>query len=758
MSEARSGSARRSSGEARKRWLRLLYYLSVTTVVIVVGYRVYLEFVDAEFESAHVQQVQAIQERLEGRESFRFAVVGNVNNSIGVFERQIIPRLNASGVDFVVSAGNAVSDGGADKYRALRGALERLEMPYLLAFGGNEASRFGASRFYRQFGPYFFAFTAGDARFVFLDSSGETSHAWQVQWLEEELTVGNASHVFLVTGRPMLRPEREPLLAEDDDYLGPPWFREALTELVEEREVDAVFAAQLPVFDHQLRNGTHHVTTGGAGGLVVGREDSFHHWVTVSVRGGDLSVRAEALDVGQHPVFRTLESLWLFVHSLFFVGYLNFLLIVGLLVAVSVKLHGLVFVEKDYYPRFDVDPSPFVDAPLRVAMFTNNYLPSLGGVPIAIDRLRRGLTALGKSVLVVAPRYGADEPSTGEDGDLGVLRVPSLVSFRDGGFRLTNILLPRVRRAVRRFDPDVVHFHHPFWMSSLALWLARRLDAPAVFTYHTRLEHYADSVPLPGRLFRNLISHLLIRRSANRCLGVVVPTVSAREYLRAIGVKSRIVVRATGVEYARFHEVDPEEVAALRRRLGIGEEPVLVSVSRLSEEKNIGFMIEALGALCGRTDPPFRFLMVGDGPQRAALEARIEALGLGDRVIMPGAVPPELLPAYYHLGDVFVFASMSETQGMVVLEAMAAGLPVVAVRSSGVDDLVRDGINGYKTAADREQWLDRVHELLLNSDRRADLASGAREFARANDLTTFASEIAAFYAEVVAHHRAPRGD
>ncbi|MEX2529539.1 MAG: glycosyltransferase [Gemmatimonadota bacterium] len=738
-----------------RRWLRPLYWVSVAIVIVVVAYRGYLELSESELASAHATQVREIQDRLAGRESFRFAVVGNVNNSIGVFERQIIPRLNASGVDFVVSAGNAVTDGGADKYRALRGTLARLEVPYLLAFGEHEASRFGSSRFYREFGPFFFAFSAGDARFIFMDSSGETSYAWQLQWLEEELEAGSATRTFIVTGKPVFRPDREPFFVEEEDYLGPPWFRQALLGLLDRHDIDAVFAAHLPVFDHQVRGGTHHVTTGGAGGLAVRNEESFHHFVMVDVTADGISLEARPLDVGQPAALRTLESLWFFVHSLFFVGYPNFLLIVALLVALAVKLHGLVFVDRDYYPRFDVDASPYLDAPLRVAMFTNNYLPFLGGVPISIDRLRRGLVARGREVLVVAPDYGRVDRGTGGSGEQGVLRVPTLLSFAQGTFQLANPFLPRIALAVKRFRPDVIHLHHPFWIGSLGLWLARRLDVPAIYTYHTRLEHYAHYVPLPGRLFRNLISHFLIRRFANKCFGVVVPTVAAREYLRTIGVRSRMLVQPTGIDFTRFQEVNRDDVAALRERLGLGDDPVLLSVSRISAEKNIDFIVEAVAELAELMDSPFRLVLVGDGDGRASASQLAHALGIGDRLVMPGAVAPEDLPVYYGLADVFVFASTTETQGMVVLEAMAAGLPVVAVRASGIDDFVQDGITGYKTRPDRTEWAHRVRSVLTDGERRESMGRAAREVAREHDIDRFSGEIAAFHAEAVAHHRAP---
>ncbi len=742
--------------------LRAFYYLNVLIVALVVGYKVYLDVFDSKLESVHAQQVELVQSRLAGREKFQFAVVGNVKNSIGIFERQIVPMLNSSGADFVVSAGNAVSDGGEDKYRSLRGTLARLGIPFLLTFGENESSGLGGFRYYRQFGPYFFAFTAGNSRFIFLDGTGETSYEWQLRWLEEELERDEPRHNFIFIGRPIMRPAHEPIWVSEEDYLGPPTFRQSLIDLIEHYDVDAVISDNLPLFDRQDRGGTSYVTTGGAGGLMVRDETGFHHFVIVEVDGDEVSIEAFPLDVSQHPILQTLESLWLFVHSLFFVGYLNFLLILSILILAAVQLHGLVFVDKDYYPRFDVDPSPIAEGPLRVAMFTNNYFPFIGGVPISIDRLRSGLLGLGKGVMVVAPRFdgreGAGDKSLQRSGveEDGVLRVPSLITLgKDAEYRVANLFLPWVVRRVKAFAPDVIHLHHPFWMGSLGLWIANRLNVPAIYTYHTRFEHFAHYVPVPGRLFRNLISHYVIKRFANRCYGVVVPTPSAREYLQTIGVKRRVIVQPTGIDYNSLRAVDADSVTALRHRLGIGEEPVLVSVSRLSREKNIDFIMEAVSLLRDRLDRPFRLLLIGEGDERPRLEDQVKALGLQDVVIMLGSVPVDLMPLHYHVGDVFVFASTSETQGMVILEAMAAGLPVVAIRASGIDDIVQQGVNGYKTREDRSEWADRVEQLLVDNGLHAEMSQNAVSTASEHDIEPFAREILNFYAAALAE-RGPK--
>ncbi|MCA1768158.1 MAG: glycosyltransferase family 4 protein, partial [Idiomarina sp.] len=194
--------------------LKVLFYLNIAVVVGLIGYKIYLNLVTSEFEAEHTDQLSAISARLEGQERYSFAVVGNINNSVGIFERRIIPMLNDANIDFLVSAGNAVSGGGEDKYRAIRGTLSRLDMPYLLTFGNNEYEEFGSFRFYDHYGPHFFSFTAGSSRFIFLDSTGKTPWQWQLRWLTDILKADNSDHRFVFIGHPPLEPEEEFFLAE----------------------------------------------------------------------------------------------------------------------------------------------------------------------------------------------------------------------------------------------------------------------------------------------------------------------------------------------------------------------------------------------------------------------------------------------------------------------------------------------------------------------------------------------------------------
>lgn len=722
----------------KKTRLKLLFYANILVVIAFVFYKIYFNFFDENYGAMHGVQLERIERLLEGKKSFSFAVVGNIKNSIGIFEKKIIPLLNESNVDFVISAGNAVSSGGEDKYRALHRTLSGLKVPYLLTFGDGEHSAFGAFRFYDHYGPYVFAFSVKGRRFVFLDSTGKTSWDWQIRWLSEVFEVPVGRSFVFVGDSPMWD---LPVPGHMKKHLMDEEFGARLRSTFGDLGIDFVFSSGLPLFRIDMDGPVQYVMTGGAGGLLLNEEDSFYHYAMVRVDGDNVTVIPVKLDIGQHRLFRYLESLWFFVHSLFYVGYVNFFIILSGFIAFAVWLFSAVFVERDYYPHFDRSIELTLDHPIKVAMFTNTFLPFIGGVPISVDRLRRSLISLGHRVLVVAPGYGDDEP---EDG---VVRISPLFARKKRfGMAVPNILWPGLYRSFFAFRPDLVHVHHPYWLGWVGTFLARRLDVPVVYTYHTRLDRFSHAVPLPKAFFQNVLSHALIRRFSNRCDGVVVPTESAEYYMRMIGVRTPIFVLPTAIDHEMLSCVDDGSVEALRSEMGIGDEKVLITVSRLSREKNVEFMLEGVSILSKRCAVPFKLVIVGDGPDRARIEERIDQLALGERVFLTGAVSPDAIPLYYHLGDVFVFSSCAETQGMVVLEAMATGLPVVAVGSSGIDDFVKNDLNGYKTDLDQFAWADRIGEILEDDDLRSRLSTDAKLFSKTYGMEEFGRDMSRVYA------------
>jgi glycosyltransferase involved in cell wall biosynthesis len=190
-------------------------------------------------------------------------------------------------------------------------------------------------------------------------------------------------------------------------------------------------------------------------------------------------------------------------------------------------------------------------------------------------------------------------------------------------------------------------------------------------------------VPVFHELAGGQIPHMLIKEFSGGCDAVIAPTNSAKRYLRNLGVGKLIRVQPTGIDVEAYAR-DDSAAGELRNSLVTGNEVMLFSVFRLSLEKNAYFMLDGLRELISRTDVPFKCYIAGTGPEKERMGEYIEEHGMGDRVVLLGKIEPEKIFLYYRAADLFIFSSMSETQGMVILEAMAAGLPVVTVDSSGI--------------------------------------------------------------------------
>ena len=353
---------------------------------------------------------------------------------------------------------------------------------------------------------------------------------------------------------------------------------------------------------------------------------------------------------------------------------------------------------------------------MRVALFTNNYLPFRGGVTTAVETLRTGLEASGHQAWVFAPASDTAGDSA------GVFRYPSIPAPTYPGFAVPFPCSPRLARVARGLRPDIIHAQHPFLLGVTARRLARRLAVPLVFTYHTRYEKYAHYVPAPERLVAALAVRLACR-FADRAELVIAPSACIAETLRTRGVRARVAVVPTGVPLDRFC---PGAAGAARRALGLTPEAlVCLYVGRLDREKSVERVIEAFGLIAGAL-PQARLLLVGQGSHAEALGRQAAASPARDRIRLMGGVPREALPAYYRAADLFLFASETETQGLVLAEAHACGLAAVAVRASGVEEVVVDGATGLLTKPDARDLADAAIGLLLDPARRAAMGAAGR--------------------------------
>lgn len=357
---------------------------------------------------------------------------------------------------------------------------------------------------------------------------------------------------------------------------------------------------------------------------------------------------------------------------------------------------------------------------MRVALFTNNYLPFRGGVTTSVETLRRGLEARGHEVWVFAPRFAA-----GDGGRPRVVRYPSIPAVTYPEFPLAIPWSPRIARLVVRLGIDVFHAHHPFLLGSVAGRLARRLGRPIVFTYHTRYEKYAHYVPF-RRGVVEAAARRLSTRFAARTDAVLAPSAVVRDELCGRGVTVPIAVVPTGIDLDLF---SPGGRDAARAELGLeARDPVVLYVGRLDLEKSVDRVLIAFDRIASIV-PRARLVLVGHGTQAEPLRAMATALPCASRITFLGVRAHDALAACYRAADLFLFASQTETQGLVLAEAAACGLPAVAVNAPGCDEVIRDGSTGILTKAEPELLAEAAVGLLLDDERRRTMAARAREVA-----------------------------
>jgi 1,2-diacylglycerol 3-alpha-glucosyltransferase len=324
---------------------------------------------------------------------------------------------------------------------------------------------------------------------------------------------------------------------------------------------------------------------------------------------------------------------------------------------------------------------------MKICMMTNTYLPHVGGVARSVSTFVNEYQRLGHEVLVVAPHLPGRMSKKAESV---VERVAAIQNFNGTDFSIRLPLAATMSARLEAFEANLVHAHHPFLLGDTALRIATNRSVPVIFTHHTKYEDYVHYLPFASPALKRAAIQMSTE-FANLCDGVIAPSASIASLIRRRGVKVPIRVVPTGVDTKGFAQGDG---AKARQRYRIAPSAFVVGhVGRLAPEKNLRFLAEAVALFLKHT-PAARFLVVGAGPADADIKQVFEKRGLSDRLIMTGSLTGRNLHDAYKSMNVFAFTSKSETQGLVIAEAMSAGLPVVAVRASGVREVVRPGENG----------------------------------------------------------------
>jgi len=381
---------------------------------------------------------------------------------------------------------------------------------------------------------------------------------------------------------------------------------------------------------------------------------------------------------------------------------------------------------------------------MKILYISDVYFPRINGVSTSIETFRHELRELGHVVHLIAPDYPG--PSSDESD---IMRAPSRQLPLDPEDRLIkfNRVMARLE-ALRSEQYDLIHIQTPFVAHYLGTKLSRLLDIPCVETYHTFFEEYLHHyIPFAPRAILKAVARLFSRHQGNSLDGMVVPSGPMMEVLRNYGVTTHAEVIPTGIEPESFVPGNRDD---FRIRYGIAlDRPLLLFVGRVAHEKNIGFLLR-VAARVRQDIPDVLLLIAGDGPAREALAQETEQLGLHDNVMFIGYLDRHAeLNSCYRSADIFVFSSRTETQGLVLLEAMAQGVPVVSIAEMGTRDVLREGAGVWIAREELEDFSGKVISMLGDAEARARVGAAGREYAHGWSAAGQAQRMLDFYRTVI---------
>ena len=388
---------------------------------------------------------------------------------------------------------------------------------------------------------------------------------------------------------------------------------------------------------------------------------------------------------------------------------------------------------------------------MRIGLFTDTYFPQINGVGASVHTLAEQLRARGHEVFVIT----ASDPHRVPDPKDPVITMASMPFVFVRQFRAGIMFSPHQLWAINRLQLDIVHTQTEFSLGWFGRLYAKVMRVPMVHTYHTMYADYTHYIG-GGKLVTPAMAIEFSKLFCNVADQVVVPTKKVRDTLISYGVQRPIRIIPTGIPLDNFRKekFTPEEIAALRAEIGLAPDtPVVLSLGRVAKEKSIDVVIHAMPALLQKL-PQARLVIVGDGPYAPTLKDQVQQLGLTEHVLFLGAKPWAEIGKYYQLGDVFVSASTSETQGLTFAEAMAAGTPVLAKKDESIHDLLEDEVNGLVFDQD-EDLADRLYELLSDPEKQKRLSQNAREKVELLSAKHFGAAMEELYRDVLIRFPVP---
>jgi glycosyltransferase involved in cell wall biosynthesis len=379
---------------------------------------------------------------------------------------------------------------------------------------------------------------------------------------------------------------------------------------------------------------------------------------------------------------------------------------------------------------------------MKIGLFTDTFLPETNGAVTVIRTMERELTRQGHQVYIFAPAY----PGMRWQEEF-IYRFSSLRFVFYQGIRIAIPYNHNAFHTIRQLD--IIHSHTPFSLGLLALWASKKYDIPHVHTYHTLYTEYLHYLPRPLRPSRAMVKRLS-RAFCNACDLVIAPSLQMKRELESYGVTRPVHALPFGVDEEEFsHEIEWN----VRDEFNLPTEDLLLYVGRLAKEKNLPFLLRAFSRLLSRR-PTARLFVAGEGPQRKLLQGYAVELGIAPYVIFLGLLDRRRLVDLYKQSSLFVFASKTETQGVVLVEAMMAGTPVVAIGAMGVLDIVRHGETGLLVEENEDDFARACCQLLEDSRQREQLSKAAQRWAYGQTARASTCRLLAIYARAITRNQA----
>lgn len=379
---------------------------------------------------------------------------------------------------------------------------------------------------------------------------------------------------------------------------------------------------------------------------------------------------------------------------------------------------------------------------MRIAIFTESYEPIVNGVSVCVSTLREGLVSRGHEVFVFAPSYKGHK-----DTVEGVFRLPSTHTFLMPDYPFPVPFAPEIRDRFAAIKPDIVHTQTPFLLGVLGARWASRYGVPLVSTNHTLYTEYAHYAPVRPKALTKAFLIRLMRWYYSGCNAVVVPSKPIEAILRSYGVRTPVEVIKTGIDLVPSLSADAR--SEVRRWFGVGDNDfLLLYVGRIAREKNLRMLLTAYKSLLARHER-VKLVLVGGGPALAETKAFASTLRLDGKAEFVGMLKRSAIAPIYAASDVFVFPSTTETQGIAICEAMSAGLPVVAVNAGGIPENVQDGVDGFLTNDDADEFADRLSFLIAHEAERTRMGECARTNACGFSVERMVDRFEEFYSSII---------